>query len=89
MTRSGLDTHIVIRYLTLDDAKQSSIATRLMEKNLSTDNPGFIPLVVLAETRCKVECRCRAPGAVSSLPRSGRSPLSGPSGCLWPQMDGH
>jgi predicted nucleic-acid-binding protein len=45
----GLDTNVVIRYLTQDDAKQSPIATRLMEKTLSTDDPGFIPLVVLAE----------------------------------------
>ena len=45
----GLDTNVVIRYLTQDDPKQSPIATRLMEKTLSTDDPGFIPLVVLAE----------------------------------------
>ena len=45
----GLDTNVVIRYLTQDDAKQSPIATRLMEKALSSDDPGFISLVVLAE----------------------------------------
>jgi predicted nucleic-acid-binding protein len=45
----GLDTNVVVRYLTQDDAKQSPIATRLMEKTLSSDEPGFISLVVLAE----------------------------------------
>jgi len=45
----GLDTNVVIRYLTQDDAKQSPIATRLMEKTLNSDEPGFISLVVLAE----------------------------------------
>jgi predicted nucleic-acid-binding protein len=45
----GLDTNVVIRYLTQDDPKQSPIATRLMETSLSTDDPGFVSLVVLAE----------------------------------------
>lgn len=45
----GLDTNVVVRYLTQDDPKQSPIATRLMEKTLSADEPGFISLVVLAE----------------------------------------
>ena len=45
----GLDTNVVVRYLTQDDPKQSPIATRLMEKTLSSDEPGFISLVVLAE----------------------------------------
>lgn len=45
----GLDTNVVVRYLTQDDSKQSPIATRLMEKTLSSDEPGFISLVVLAE----------------------------------------
>ena len=45
----GLDTNVVVRYLTQHDPKQASIATRLMEKTLSSDDPGFISLVVLAE----------------------------------------
>jgi predicted nucleic-acid-binding protein len=45
----GLDTNVVVRYLTQDDPKQAPIATRLMEKALSSDEPGFISLVVLAE----------------------------------------
>ena len=45
----GLDTNIVVRYLTQDDPRQSQIATQLMEKTLSSDEPGFISLVVLTE----------------------------------------
>jgi predicted nucleic-acid-binding protein len=45
----GLDTNVLVRYLTQDDAKQSPIATRLMEKTLSTVEPGFISMVALAE----------------------------------------
>ncbi|HET9390094.1 MAG TPA: type II toxin-antitoxin system VapC family toxin [Steroidobacteraceae bacterium] len=45
----GLDTNVIVRYLTQDDPKQSPIATRLMEKTLSSEVPGFISLVVLAE----------------------------------------
>jgi predicted nucleic-acid-binding protein len=41
--------NVVVRYLTQDDPKQAAIATRLMEKTLSSDEPGFISLVVLAE----------------------------------------
>jgi len=45
----GLDTNVVVRYLTQDDPKQAPIATKVMEKTLSRDEPGFISLVVLAE----------------------------------------
>jgi len=44
----GLDTNVVVRYLTLDDPAQSPAAVKLME-SLSADQPGFIPLVVVAE----------------------------------------
>ena len=45
----GLDTHVVIRYVVQDDARQSAAATRLIEKTLSATQPGFISLVTLAE----------------------------------------
>lgn len=45
----GLDTNVLVRYLAQDDAAQSAIATRLIEKDLSAANPGFISLVVLVE----------------------------------------
>jgi len=45
----GLDTNILVRYLTQDDPKQSQAATRLIETELSARQPGFITLVVLVE----------------------------------------
>lgn len=45
----GLDTNVLVRYMAQDDPKQSAIATRLIEKELSLGGPGFISLVVLAE----------------------------------------
>jgi predicted nucleic-acid-binding protein len=44
----GLDTNLVIRYVAQDDPEQSAKATQLME-NLSSENPGFLPLVALVE----------------------------------------
>ena len=45
----GLDTNVLVRYMAQDDPKQSAVATRLIEKELSPGEPGFISLVVLAE----------------------------------------
>lgn len=45
----GLDTNVVVRYIVQDDEKQAAAATRLIEKTLSPENPGFICLVTLAE----------------------------------------
>ena len=45
----GLDTNVLVRYLAQDDAKQSAIATRFIENELSATQPGFISMVVLVE----------------------------------------
>jgi predicted nucleic-acid-binding protein len=45
----GLDTNILIRYLTLDDPVQSPRAVQIVESELSEDDPGFVSAVVLAE----------------------------------------
>jgi predicted nucleic-acid-binding protein len=45
----GLDANVVVRYLVQDDPRQSAAATRIFEKSLSPENPGFITLVTLAE----------------------------------------
>ena len=45
----GLDTNVIIRYVAQDDVRQSAAATRLMEKTLSAENPGFVALVTLCE----------------------------------------
>ena len=45
----GLDTNVLVRYLAQDDAKQSALATALIEQRLSPSAPGFISLMVLVE----------------------------------------
>ena len=44
----GLDTNVLVRYIMQDDAKQSPLATRLVE-SLSAEAPGFVPLVSVVE----------------------------------------
>jgi predicted nucleic-acid-binding protein len=46
----GLDTNILIRYLTQDDPVQSQKAAEIIERRLSPENPGFVSLVTMAET---------------------------------------
>jgi predicted nucleic-acid-binding protein len=46
----GLDTNILVRYLTQDDPEQAAQAARILEEELTDDDPGFIGLVVLVET---------------------------------------
>lgn len=38
---TGLDTNVLIRYVTQDDPKQTPLANRLIE-SLSSDSPGFV-----------------------------------------------
>jgi predicted nucleic-acid-binding protein len=45
----GLDTPVVVRYLAQDDPRQSAIATRLFERTLTAENPGFISLLTLCQ----------------------------------------
>lgn len=44
----GVDTNVLVRYVTQDDPKQSRVATSLLE-SLSEDSPGFISMVTLTE----------------------------------------
>ena len=46
----GLDTNILIRYLTLDDPAQSAKATEILERRLTPNNPGFVSVVAMVET---------------------------------------
>jgi len=46
----GLDTNVLVRYLTQDDVDQATRATRLIEDELSENIPGFIGTIVLIET---------------------------------------
>jgi predicted nucleic-acid-binding protein len=46
----GLDTNILIRYLTQDDPVQSVKATEIIERRLTPENPGFVSIIAMVET---------------------------------------
>ena len=46
----GLDTNILVRYLTQDDPVQSVKATDILERRLTLKNPGFVSVVAMVET---------------------------------------
>jgi predicted nucleic-acid-binding protein len=46
----GLDTNILVRYLTEDDPVQSAKATEILERRLTGKNPGFVSVVAMVET---------------------------------------
>lgn len=46
----GLDTNILVRYLTQDDPVQSRTATEIIERQLNEEVPGFVSVVVMVET---------------------------------------
>jgi predicted nucleic-acid-binding protein len=45
----GLDTNILVRYLTQDDPLQSPKATAIIERRLTEETPGFISIVTMVE----------------------------------------
>lgn len=45
----GIDTNVLVRYIVQDDARQSALATGLLERTLSTKLPGFVSAIVLCE----------------------------------------
>jgi predicted nucleic-acid-binding protein len=45
----GLDTNVLVRYIAQDDVIQSALAVKLIEKQCSADQPGFVGLVSLVE----------------------------------------
>ena len=46
----GLDTNILVRYLTQDDPIQSPRASEIIERRLTEENPGFVSIVAMVET---------------------------------------
>ena len=46
----GLDTNILVRYLTQDDPFQSPKATEIIERRLTEEAPGFVSIVTMVET---------------------------------------
>lgn len=45
----GLDTNILVRYLTQDDPVQSAQAIEILERRLTPKNPGFVSVVAIVE----------------------------------------
>ena len=45
----GLDTNVIVRYLTQDDPIQSPLASDFIEQQLDTHNLGLISQIVLCE----------------------------------------
>ena len=71
----ALDTNVVVRYIAQDEPRQSALATRLLEKVLTAENPGFIPLVTLCEIawvleECYAADRARVRKVVEELLRT-------------------
>ncbi len=50
----GLDTNVLVRYITQDDSKQSALANLLIEK-LNETSPGFVTLVTVVELNWVLE----------------------------------
>jgi predicted nucleic-acid-binding protein len=51
----GLDTNVLVRYLTQNDPSQARLATDLIERRLSHQDPGFISIVAMVETAWVLE----------------------------------
>lgn len=45
----ALDTNVLVRYLTYDDPVAADAATRLIDRRLTAEEPGFISLPVICE----------------------------------------
>jgi predicted nucleic-acid-binding protein len=45
----GLDTNILVRYLTQDDPIQSAKAREVVERRLTEEKPGFVSIVAMVE----------------------------------------
>jgi predicted nucleic-acid-binding protein len=45
----GLDTNILVRYLTQDDPLQSPKANEIIERRLTEETPGFVSIVAMVE----------------------------------------
>ena len=55
----GLDTNILVRYITQDDEAQAALANRLIEASCTKQTPGHVAQIVLCEL---VWVLCRAYG---------------------------
>ena len=45
----GIDTNVLVRYIVYDDPADARVATKIIERDCSADDPGYVSLVVLCE----------------------------------------
>ena len=57
----GLDTNILVRYLTQDDPLQSPKATAIIQQRLTEETPGFVSIVAMVEIVWVLERAYRLP----------------------------
>jgi predicted nucleic-acid-binding protein len=57
----GLDTNILVRYLTQDDPLQSPKANEIIEQRLTEEDPGFVGIVAMVQTVWVLERAYRLP----------------------------
>jgi predicted nucleic-acid-binding protein len=55
----GLDTNILVRFIMQDDAKQSALATHVIETRLTAEDPGYVNVVAMAEMAWVLESSYR------------------------------
>jgi predicted nucleic-acid-binding protein len=58
----GLDTNILVRYLSQDHPAQSAKATEIVEHQLTAQEPGFISTVAMVETAWALDRAYRLTG---------------------------
>jgi predicted nucleic-acid-binding protein len=80
----GLDTNILVRYLTQDDARQSKAATRLLEDQCTPSTPAFVNDVVLCELVWVLEeayeyTRSQIAGVLEQIIRTAQLRVSNPA----------
>lgn len=45
----GIDTNVLVRYLTRDDERQSKIAADILNTRCTAENPGYVTVIAMVE----------------------------------------
>jgi len=80
---TGLDTNVLVRYITQDDPQQSILATQFIEKQCTPESPGFINYIVLCELvwvlrRCYKAERTQSLQVIEQLLRTAQFQIQEP-----------
>ena len=73
----GIDTNVLVRYLTEDDPDMADRAQRLLEQECTPDRLGFINVVVLCEavSVLRAQYRCAREAIAAAVEALLRAPL--------------